>query len=158
MNRSHTHRASPRTHLAGRLAILLFPVALIVGCSDSSNNPPPATATPVPAATNTSAPAATVTATRPAATNTPATTNTPAPTLTPTGAGNADANAACQKLTGCGQCFSNQYGSCLSADDCAQRLVADVAICVNALSVCDQQALGDCLFLGCDGDATGECG
>jgi hypothetical protein len=158
MNRSHTHRASPRIHLRGRLAILLLPVALVVGCSDSSNNPPTATATPVPAATNTAAPPATVTATRPAATNTPATTNTPAPTLTPTAATNADARAACQKLATCGQCFSNQYGNCLTADDCAARLVADLAICVNALSSCDQQALGDCLFLGCDGDASGECG
>jgi hypothetical protein len=119
---------------------------LAVGCSDDSDGPAAATATPTTAA-------ATVTATRPAATS------TPAPTLTPTAAPNGNASAACQKLAGCDQCFSNQYGNCLGTAECAPRLSADVAICINGLTGCDQQALGDCLFLGCNGDdATGECG
>ena len=79
-------------------------------------------------------------------------------TATPTTAPNDDANAACTKLAGCDQCLANFTGRCLATEDCAARLSADAAICINTVAGCDQNALGDCLFLGCDGtDATGEC-
>jgi hypothetical protein len=62
------------------------------------------------------------------------------------------------KLAGCAQCFINSTGQCLTTDDCAQRLSADVAICINAVTGCSAATLGDCLFLGCDGnDPSGEC-
>lgn len=146
MTGSKTHHPTRGARIASRLAVLVLPAMLAMGCSDDSDGPPAATATPTTLAT--------ATATRPAATSTPV----PAATLTPTGAPNASVNAACQKLAGCEQCFSNQYGNCLGTEECAPRLSADVAICINALTGCDQQALGDCLFLGCTGDATGECG
>jgi len=80
---------------------------------------------------------------------------TATPTATPPSSG---AEAACAKLAGCAQCFINQTGQCMSNADCAQRLSADVAICINGVSGCDQSTLGDCLFPGCDGnDPTGDC-
>jgi hypothetical protein len=52
----------------------------------------------------------------------------------------------------------DQNGSCITTAACAGRLAADAAICINAIDGCDPSALGDCLFLGCDGnDASGEC-
>jgi hypothetical protein len=71
---------------------------------------------------------------------------------------NGNAQAACDKLARCGQCFTNSTGTCIPTDACADRLSADVAICINAGSACTPDTLGDCLFLGCDGtDATGDC-
>ena len=133
---------------------LALPVALAVGCGDSTNTPRTATPTatrPAATATATSAPAPT-TPTSPPATATP-----PPATATATPP-NASAQAACAKLERCGQCFTNSTGSCIATDACAQRLAADVAICINAGAACTADMLGDCLFPGCDGaDASGEC-
>lgn len=123
-----------------RTARALFtPVALLamllVGCGGDGGGGRPATATPT-------APPATA---------------TPRPTAT-AAVPNPSADAACEALTRCGQCFANQTGNCLDTAACAQRLAADVAICINGVGSCDQTALGDCLFLGCDGtDPSGEC-
>ena len=133
--------SDPRSRHGGMarwLVALALPVALAVGCGDSNNTPHTAT----PTATH---PAATATATSPPATA----------TATPP---NASAQAACAKIERCGQCFTNSTGSCITTDACAQRLAADVAICINAGSACTADMLGDCLFLGCDGaDASGDC-
>lgn len=131
-NPNHRSRRAP---IAKWLALLV--VALAAGCSDDDSGP--------------KAPTPTVTVTR---TATPAPTGTATPVPTP----NAGANAACEKLAGCQQCFSNSTGQCISTADCAARLAADVAICINAASGCPPDMLGDCLFPGCDGtDPTGEC-
>ena len=63
---------------------------------------------------------------------------------------NTSLNAACAKLVTCGQCFINFGGRCLSTDDCAQRLSADEAVCINGASGCNQNSLGDCLPPGCN--------
>lgn len=147
MIRSNTHPRSRWALFAGRLAILALPAALVVGCGDGGSDKPAPTATSVPASTST--------ATQPPATSTP---TQAAPTATPTTAANADASAACEKLAGCDQCLANFTGRCLRTADCAPRLSADVAICINGVTGCNQSALGDCLFLGCDGnDPSGEC-
>jgi hypothetical protein len=134
------------------MVALALPVALAVGCGDGNDTTHTATPTatrPATTATATSPPA-TATATSPPATATP-----PPATATPP---NASAQAACAKLERCGQCFTNSTGSCLATDACAQRLAADVAICINAGAACTADMLGDCLFLGCDGaDASGDC-
>jgi len=153
------HRRRRRGRLVRPLALLALPVALLVGCG-SDDNKPRATPTPTSAV-----PAATATATQPQATATrpPATPTSPAATLTPTAMAtvtppNTNASAACQKLTTCGQCFADQNGQCLGNTTCAGRVAADAAACINAVNGCDPTALGDCLFLGCDGaDASGEC-
>lgn len=134
------------------LAALALPALLAVGCGDSDDGPRPAT----PTATR---PAATATATAPPATATapPATATAPPATATPTPP-DASTQAACEKLARCGQCFTNSTGRCIATDACAQRLAADVAICINAGAACTPDMLGDCLFPGCDGaDAGGEC-
>jgi hypothetical protein len=114
------------------LPILVLPTVLIVGCSDDDHG------RPVPTATATRTPARTAT-----------------PTSTPTiGA----LNAACQKLSGCDQCFINERGVCISTEACAAHLTTDAAHCINAVTDCSQGALGDCMAPGCDGgDSTGEC-
>lgn len=116
------------------LALLILPVALI-GCSDSDHFGPVPTPTAVQS------------------TPTVARAATPSPTP-PT----ASARLACQKLAGCGQCFSDQTGQCISTDACAQRLGDDVTICINHIDGCSGDMLGDCVFPGCQGtDAGGEC-
>jgi len=143
-------RRRRRGRLAGPLVLLAVPIALLAGCGGDDNKP---RATP----TSTVA-AATATATAP-----PATPTSPAATVTPTAMAtvtppNTSASAACQKLTTCGQCFADQNGQCLGTTTCAGRVAADAAACINAVIGCDATALGDCLFLGCDGaDASGEC-
>lgn len=133
-----TNRRSRPGGMARWLVALALPAALAIGCGDSDDGPRPAT----PTATR---PAATATATSPPATATP----------TPP---NASAQAACEKLARCGQCFTNSTGRCIGAEACAQRLAGDVAICINAGAACTPDMLGDCLFPGCDGaDAGGEC-
>jgi hypothetical protein len=156
--------------IAVRLAMLVVPVATLVGCDDNdSGGKKPATATAavtrtatapptntavvvptnsaVPAPTNTAVPVPTTTATQPP---TAASTATPTP--------NAASSAACDKLVQCGQCFINATGQCISTDACAGRVATDVAVCINGVNGCDPNTLGDCLFPGCDGnDATGEC-
>ena len=141
----HRSRCAP---LAARLVILAVTGAIVVGCGDDDHGGK-RTPTAVPAtstATRTATPVATSTASA-----TPAATSTATPP-------SADASAACTKLTGCNQCMTNFYGSCLSTGDCAARLSADAAICINRAIGCDPSALGDCLFFGCDGsNASGEC-
>ena len=114
------------------LAALALPAALAVGCGDGDRGP--RAATPTAAATTTPPPA----------------TATPTP--------DASARAACDKLVRCGQCFADSTGRCIPVDACARRLAADAAICINAGAGCAADALGDCLFLGCDGaDPGAEC-
>lgn len=140
MIRCYTQHRSRCAPLAARLVILAVAGVIVVGCGNDDNGGK-RTPTPVPA---------TSTATR-TASPTPAATSTATP---PSG----DASAACTKLAGCNQCMTSFYGSCLSTDDCAARLSADAATCINRAIGCDPSALGDCLFLGCDGnDASGEC-
>ena len=120
------------------LVALALPAAVVVGCGAGDDGPR----------------AATPTATRPAAT---ATATAPPATATPTPP-DASARAACEKLARCGQCFTNSTGRCIATEACAQRLAADVALCINAGAACTDDMLGDCLFPGCDGaDASGEC-
>lgn len=156
--------------MATRLATLALPLALMAGCGGDDSPPPVAPTATVAAATQTSAPSTATRTAVPTQTQTAApshtatlgstatSTATPVPsTPTPT-VPNSSAAVACQKLTGCGQCFINSTGQCIADDDCTGRLSADAAICVNGISGCDATTLGDCLFLGCDGsDATGSC-
>jgi hypothetical protein len=152
-----------------RLVILALPAAVAVGCGGDDDGP---ANTPVPTATAPQAATATRTATATSATTStptvaltatptsppPSATATPPPTQTATTAPNPDALAACSRLAGCNQCFTNSTGTCIEPEACAQRLSADAAICINGAADCDATALGDCLFLGCQGiDATGEC-
>jgi hypothetical protein len=140
MIRRYTQHRSRSAPLAARLVIVAIAGALVVSCGDDDNGG---------GRTPTAAPA-TNTATR-TVTPTVAATRTATPP-------NDNAGAACTKLASCNQCMTSFFGSCLSTDDCAARLSADAAICINAAIGCDATALGDCLFLGCDGsDATGEC-
>lgn len=150
----------PWSRLARRLAIFALPAMVMVGCSDDDNPPPAPTAT----TTATAVPAtATSTATRTAAPPTqtapaPTQTQTPPPTSTATRTPNDSAASACAKLANCQQCFSDENGQCIANEACASRLSGDAAICINSSAGCDATALGDCLFLGCQGnDATGEC-
>jgi hypothetical protein len=140
MIRPHLQQRSRCVLIAARFAILAVAATPAVGCGDDNDG---ARRTPTP-----NSPAvATTTATR---TPAPAT-----PTITPP---NASASAACTKLVGCQQCFSNATGQCIGTEECAGRLSGDVAICINGVGGCDQTALGGCLFFGCDGnDASGEC-
>jgi len=144
----HRSRCAP---LAARLAILAVAGAIAVGCGDDNDGGGKRTPTAVPP---------TSTATR-TVTSTPLPTNTVTPTAAATSTAtppSADASAACTKLVSCNQCMTNFYGSCLSTGDCATRLSADAAICINGAIGCDASALGNCLFLGCDGsNASGEC-
>jgi hypothetical protein len=163
MTRIHSTPRGRRARWSHWAVVLALPVTLtVVGCGDDGDGMktatptatrPAATATATsPPTTATAPPAATSTATRPASTPTPVNTVGATPTM------NADANAACQKLVRCGQCFSDSTGNCISTAACAARLSADVALCINAGSACSPDMLGDCVFLGCDGsDATGEC-
>ena len=153
----HEQRRSAR--LAGIWAVCVLSAVLVVGCGDSDDGPPN---TPVPTATATQA-AATTTATAvrtatPTATSQPPTATATVPvTSTPTTPPNPDAMAACAKLAGCNQCFTSFNGQCIAPEACAQRVGSDAAICINSRVGCDATALGDCLFLGCDGnDAGGE--
>lgn len=156
-------RRARRRGLSAGLAPLVLPVLLLAACG-SDDHGGAGTPTPTrPAATATAtAPAATATATVPAPTATataPGATATPmrTPTATAT-AGNGNASAACEKLVACGQCFADFTGTCISTAACAARLSADVATCINGVGGCNQTALGDCLFLGCDGsDPSGDC-
>jgi hypothetical protein len=130
--------------ISKRLAILILPAALLVGCGDSDSGTFVPTPTAPPATrTATATPTHTLTPTRP-------------PTATPT-TGNTSASAACAKLVSCTQCFLNQRGTCISTEDCAGRLTTDVARCINAVTGCDQQTLGTCLPFGCQGTGTGLC-
>jgi len=118
------------------LAVFILPLLVAVGCGGDDDAPPPAAPTSSPSRTST-----------------PTAVPSPTPTMP-----NASASAACQKLEGCDQCFINSTGQCINTSDCAARLGADAAICINGATGCDPNGLGDCLFLGCDGnDPTGEC-
>jgi hypothetical protein len=125
-----------------RLAILALP-AVIIGCSGSDNQAIPPTATVAPPTRT-----ATVVATA---------TSRPPATATPVATPNTSAGAACGKLASCDQCFLTQRGACVSTEDCASRLTAEVASCINAVTGCDQQTLGTCLPFGCQGTGTGLC-
>lgn len=139
MTRTHPYQRS--RYGVRWLAIVALPAALAAGCGDGGDDPRSA---PTPARTATPAPTRTLTP-------------TPIPTATPTMV-NTSASAACDKLAGCDQCFINQTGQCISTSGCAERLSADVAVCINGVSGCDPATLGDCLFPGCDGnDPTGQC-
>src|SRR5437867_1550466 len=61
-------------------------------------------------------------------------TATPARTVTPTPSPNDNtAMIACTKLSGCRQCFTDQYGNCIAADRCIERMGNDSALCINSL-------------------------
>ena len=130
--------------LTARLVLVALAGAIVASCGGDDHHGGH-TPTAVPAT-------GTATARSPsAATSTPAATRTATPP-------SASAGTACTKLAGCNQCMTNFYGACLSTGDCAARLSADAAVCINGVTGCDPSTLGNCLFLGCDGaDASGEC-
>lgn len=175
MTRTEPQPRGRRARMARRLLMLALPAALAVGCGGDDDGP---ANTPVPTLTSTAAPTQTATAVHtatatPTAVNTatataantstatataiPTSTATAPSTPTPT-APNGDALAACAKLAACDQCFSNSFGQCLPAEACAERLSTDSAVCVNGVAGCGADALGACLFVGCDGgDPGAEC-
>ncbi|MBI3785848.1 MAG: hypothetical protein HY270_20845 [Deltaproteobacteria bacterium] len=102
--------------------LLLAALVFVTGCGASDNGPRQATPTSRPTASATAV-----------------------PTATP----NVSQETACTKLQGCGQCFINAGGNCLSVSDCAQRLSADEAACLNGVSGCNANELGNCFPPGC---------
>lgn len=138
MNRTHPYQNKRFGGLGRWLAIAILPAMLIAGCGSSDDNPPAPTPTSVATRTLTA---------------TPVRTATPTPTVV-----NTSAAAACDKLESCKQCFTNSTGRCIPSADCAARVGADVAACINGTQGCGATALGDCLFPGCQGnDASGPC-
>jgi hypothetical protein len=84
-------------------------------------------------------------------------TGTTRATVGPTSVPTPDVLAACEKLEACDPCFFiNERGECLPTNECVARLTADDAACINLVSGCDVQALGDCLPVGCRQETPGD--
>lgn len=143
------------------LPALLLPIALALGgCGDDDDGPkeaPTATRSATPRSTPTETAPPSATATVPPATATRTATPQPAAThtITPQPTATANARAACEKIEGCGQCFTNARGACLDTGQCERRLTQPEVDCVAGVDGCDATALGDCLDVGCGSAGSG---